>query len=74
MPTQITQCDVCGSDATPLEIEIIGGADTPSEIVDLASWIQCPKCGPRKLVEPRNEALKDTIEFFTPITSTDVRP
>ena len=72
MPTQITHCEVCGSDAIPLEIEIVGRADTASEIVDLAAWIRCPQCGPRKPAEPRNEALKDTIEFFAPITATDL--
>ena len=64
---QHIKCDVCGSYATRLEIEIVGTAETPSEIVDLIAWIQCPKCGPRKQPAPPDVGQKATIEYIRPM-------
>jgi transcription elongation factor Elf1 len=58
------KCNACGASASPLEIEVVGTADLPSEIVDVISWIRCPKCGPRKQTASSKLAQKDTVDYI----------
>jgi hypothetical protein len=48
LKTKNITCAVCGAISKPLEIEFVATVDAPSEIIDVISWIHCPKCGPRK--------------------------
>jgi DNA-directed RNA polymerase subunit RPC12/RpoP len=63
-------CAICGAHARPLEIEVVGIADEPSEIIDVNSWIQCPKCGPRKQPAPSELGQNVTIDYIGPILTT----
>jgi hypothetical protein len=60
-------CTACGAHAKRLQIELVGTADAPSEIIDGNSWIQCPKCGPRKQPAPSELRQKATIDYIGPI-------
>ena len=71
MQTRIIKCQACGSDANRFEIEIIGTAGTPSEIVELNNWIRCPNCGPRKQSAPPDISQKATIDFIRPMSATN---
>jgi len=64
--TRIIRCQVCGSEAIRLEIEIIGTAGTPSEIVGLNKWIRCPNCGPRKQSAPPDSGQKSHDRIYQP--------
>ena len=63
-------CTVCGANAKRLQIELVGTADAPSEIIGGNSWIQCPKCGPRKQLAPSEPDQKATIDYIGPIPTT----
>src|SRR4051794_28216244 len=58
------KCNACGASASPLEIEVVGTADLPIEIIDVISWIRCPTCGPQKQTAPSKLAQKDTIDYI----------
>jgi hypothetical protein len=67
MQAQGTICRICGSDAVPLEVEMVGAVGAPNEIFRLDAWILCPKCGPQLNSFPDN-GQKGTIDFICPIS------
>ena len=60
-------CAIYGAHARPLEIEVVGIGNAPSEIIDVNSWVQCPKCGPRKQLASSELGPKVTIDYIGPI-------
>jgi len=70
LKTKNITCAVCGANAWPLEIEFVGTAGAPGEIIDVISWIQCPKCGPRKQPATSEIGQKATIDYIGPVRST----
>jgi DNA-directed RNA polymerase subunit RPC12/RpoP len=66
--SQHIRCYVCGAHAARLEIEIVGTAGTPSEIIDLDAWIKCPRCGPRKQSAGPDVGQKATVDYIPSLT------
>ena len=73
LKTKNITCAVCGAISKPLEIEFVATADAPSEIIDVISWIHCPKCGPRKQPAQSELGQKATIDYIVPIQTPDPR-
>jgi hypothetical protein len=71
LKTNAIRCAMCGAVARPLEIELIGIGDAPSEIIDVSSWIQCPRCGPLKQATLAELETRATIDYIPAITATN---